>query len=107
MKRIVLISIAILAISGCAKNPDSIAPVSMDASYQNVSCSQASRMLPTERSRLANLEARQRNAANGDAVGVFLIGVPVSSVSGGDQEGEVAVSKGKVLALENRLLACR
>jgi len=42
----------------------------------------------------------------GDAVGVFLIGVPVSSLSGSDKEGLIATSKGKVTALETRLLRC-
>jgi hypothetical protein len=42
----------------------------------------------------------------GDAIGVFLIGVPVSSLSGGDKEGLIAAAKGKELALQNRLLGC-
>ena len=41
-----------------------------------------------------------------DAVGVFLIGVPVSSLTGGDVSGHIAASKGKILALEARMTGC-
>jgi hypothetical protein len=58
-------------------------------------------------SRLASLESQQRSAVAGDAVGVFLIGVPVSSLTGGDKAGLIAAEKGKVLALDSRLSTCR
>ena len=63
-------------------------------------------MLVQERQTLAALESRQRSAVTGDAVGVFLLGVPVSSLSGNDVSGSIGASKGKVIALENRLLTC-
>jgi hypothetical protein len=44
-------------------------------------------------------------AATGDAVGVFLIGVPVSSLSGGDKEGLVAQHKGEIVAIEGAMRA--
>lgn len=34
-------------------------------------------------------------------MGVFLIGVPASSLTGGDKEGDISVSKGKVIAIES------
>jgi hypothetical protein len=43
----------------------------------------------------------------GDAVGVLLIGVPVSSLTGGDVSGQIALEKGKIAALDARLLSCR
>jgi hypothetical protein len=94
---------ALLIIAGCAKGPDAIAPVSMGNAFQATSCTQAREMLVIERQKLAGLSASQRGAVAGDAIGVFLIGVPVSSLSGNDMEGDIAASKGKVLALENRL----
>jgi hypothetical protein len=42
----------------------------------------------------------------GDAVGVLLIGVPVSSLTGGDVSGQIALEKGKIAALDARLLGC-
>ena len=63
-------------------------------------------MMVQERQTLAALETKQRSAVTGDAVGVFLIGVPVSSLTGNDVAGSIGASKGKVIALENRLLTC-
>jgi hypothetical protein len=37
----------------------------------------------------------QRNAADGDFIGVFLIGVPVSSLVGADREAEIATLLGQ------------
>jgi hypothetical protein len=99
-----LAATAILA--ACAQSPDAIAPVSMAGAYDGLSCEAARSALVAERQNLASLSAAQSSAVAGDAVGVFLIGVPVSSLSGGDKEGLIAVSKGKVLALETRLVRC-
>ncbi|KQB95687.1 hypothetical protein AL073_15905 [Loktanella sp. 1ANDIMAR09] len=104
-KTVLLLSIAI-AVSACAKRPDAIAPVAMGDAFNGLSCNQAQTMLNTERTTLATLSAAQTTAANNDAFGVFLIGVPMGSVTGGDNEGNIAASKGKILALENRLVTC-
>ena len=98
--------LAVAAMSACAQSPDAIAPVSMAGAYDHMSCTSARSALVSERQTLASLSAAQRNAVMGDAVGVFLIGVPVSSLSGSDKEGLMATSKGKVTALETRLLRC-
>lgn len=95
-----------MTLAACAKGPDSIAPVSMGNSYDNLSCRHANELLSQERQTLAALESKQRSAVVGDAIGVFLIAVPVSSLTGNDVEGQLATSKGKVVALENRLLNC-
>jgi hypothetical protein len=46
---------------------------------------------------LDTVSAQQRQAQTGDAVGVFLIGVLMSS--GGDKEGAVAQHKGELIAI--------
>jgi hypothetical protein len=97
---------ALVATAACAPSPDSIAPVPMGAAFANISCDEASAMLAAETEILANLSASQSGAATGDAIGVLLIGIPVASLTGGDQSGEIAASKGKVLALEARLTGC-
>lgn len=56
--------------------------------------------------KLASLEQKQNGAATGDAIGVFLLMVPVSKLTGGDVAGELGASKGKVLALEQRVSRC-
>lgn len=97
---------AAMALAACAQGPDAIAPVSMAGAYDGLACQSARDALIAERQSLASLEAAQRSAVAGDAIGVFLIGVPVSSLSGADKAGAIATGKGKVLALEARLTRC-
>ncbi len=73
--------------------------------YTNLSCPQLAQLHTTEKKKLDDLSKQQISAANGDAFGVFLVGVPIGSVIGGDKEGEVAVSKGKVSAMESAALS--
>jgi hypothetical protein len=78
----------------------------MAGAYNGISCEQARVSLTAERQNLASLSAAQSSAVAGDAVGVFLIGVPVSSLSGGDKAGDIGLSKGKIAAFEARLASC-
>lgn len=95
-----------MLVSACAKRPDAIAPATIPSdAYMAMSCSRLNDELNNENARFAALSAAQNSTATGDAVGVFLIGVPTSSAFGGDQEGNVAVSKGKLLVIENARLA--
>nr|WP_316653984.1 hypothetical protein [uncultured Gellertiella sp.] len=106
MRKSVLLFALPLLIVGCAKRPDAIVPVDIPmAAYGNESCKGLAREMISEQNKLAALSKAQNNAANGDAFGVFLIGVPMSSTFGGDKEGELAVSKGKIVALENAMKA--
>jgi hypothetical protein len=101
MKRLFTVGLSALMVASCAKRPDAIAPASIPfEAYTGQSCDELALALIAEKQNLAALSSSQNSAATGDAVGVFLIGVPLSSVSGGDQEGNIAVSKGKVQALE-------
>jgi hypothetical protein len=92
--------------TACTPRPDSIAPVSMTGAFDHLSCSSAQEQLNSERVKLAGLEQQQNNAATADAVGVFLVLIPVSKLTGGDVAGEVGASKGAVLALEQRVARC-
>ncbi|KQS89825.1 hypothetical protein [Rhizobium sp. Leaf386] len=103
--RILTLAIA-LAAAGCAKRPDAIVPVDIPmAAYGNMDCAQLAQEYLNEQNNLAALSKQQNQAATGDAVGVFLVGVPASSLTGGDKEGQIAVSKGKVNAVESSLKA--
>jgi hypothetical protein len=100
--------IGAVLLSACAKQPDQIAAVDIGAdSYGRYSCQQ----LVSEKTKisqdLGNLSARQKSAANGDAWGVVLLGLPLSSMSGGDQEALIAVAKGKVQAIDRQIVAKR
>lgn len=98
---------AILAVAACAQSPDAIAPVAMPGGmYDHLSCQAAQAKRAAVGSRLSALESQQRGAVVGDAIGVFLIGVPTSSLTGGDKAGLLATEKGKAVALDARLAMC-
>ena len=93
-------------IAGCAQQPASISAVSVGDVYSDIPCSKAAKLYAEEAAKVPALVSQQKAAAAGDAVGVFLVLVPVSSLTGNDHEGEIAATKGKLLALETRLRAC-
>ncbi|MCM2443129.1 hypothetical protein HGO34_25850 [Agrobacterium vitis] len=96
--------VALAAISSCAKRPDAIVPVDIPmAAYTNMDCQAIAQEMVKEQGHLAAISKQQNDAANGDALGVFLLGVPVSSTFGGDKEGQVAVTKGKINAMESAM----
>ncbi|WP_040593976.1 hypothetical protein [Mesorhizobium metallidurans] len=84
MKRFALTISMLAGLVACATPPDKIAGVPNAGP-----CTQA------DRERLAIVTNQQNKAVTGDALGVFLIGVPVSSMSGGDHETEIAILKGR------------
>ena len=104
-KKFMVAAFALLAMA-CTPRSDSIPPVSMTGAFDSMSCNQETAALNEERATLVKLEQRQNSAATADAVGVFLVLVPISKVTGGDLAGEVGTSKGKVLALEQRVSRC-
>ena len=96
----------LLAISACAPGPSAVAPTPMGAAFAQTDCRHITPMLNQARANEADLTRRQRNAATGDAIGTFLILVPVSSVTGNNVEGELAAAKGRTIALEDRARQC-
>ncbi|MDZ7937953.1 MAG: hypothetical protein U5M53_06590, partial [Rhodoferax sp.] len=96
MKKTIIAAAALAALSSCAKRPDAIVPVDIPmAVYQGQSCQQLGNELIKEQQNLAAVSKAQNEAATGDAVGVFLIGVPMSSAVGGDKEGQGGRRKGE------------
>ncbi len=95
-----------LALTACAKRPDAIVPADIPMqAYTSYDCQALSVELAKEKAALASVSKKQHDAATGDAFGVFLIGVPMSSTFGGDNEGNVAVAKGKVQAIESAMIS--
>lgn len=95
---------------GCAKAPESIAPSYVsEIPYQSYTCQQ----LGQEKARLEQAYAvtakAQNDARTGDAWGVFLIGMPTSSLSGGNVAAEVASLKGQMTAVDKTIITknCR
>lgn len=105
-RHITILTAAALALAACAQSPASIPPVSMGAAYDGISCQRAGGERQAAASALAALSSKQQGAVTGDAIGVLLLGVPVASLTGGDVSGQIALEKGKVAALDARLLAC-
>ena len=91
----------LLACASCAKQPDQIAAVEIgNNEYRPYGCRQLSEIKLKYDQRLENLSAAQENAAAGDAFGVFMLGLPISSMSGGDKETAIAVTKGHIQSIE-------
>jgi len=98
------ITAAAFALSACAPGFDSIAPVPAPAgAYSGMTCTQLHHERQQITQQLSSLESQQRSAQASDAVGVFLIGVPTGSLTGGDKQGTIAAEKGKAQALETRI----
>lgn len=100
MKRLAILAAA-AAVSACAKNPESIAPLVLPTTaYMHMDCKELNETYGRSARALTDVERTQRQAVTGDAVGVFLIGVPLSSLAGADNEGTVALRKGELLAID-------
>lgn len=82
MKRIIIAFAAVAALSACATHPDRIQPAAYAADCP-----------PNAAQRLAELTAEQKRAANTDAIGVLMIGLPLGSMSGPDHKDEIAKLK--------------
>jgi hypothetical protein len=92
---------AIVLVAACAQNPDNIAAANIGSNeYRGHSCKNLAEAKVQHNQNLANLSADQKKAATGDAVGVFLLGLPLSSMSGGDKETAIAVTKGHLQSIE-------
>lgn len=103
----VLLTAAVIA-TGCAKQPDKIAAADIGPNpYTRHNC----RQLDAEKLKLTQgletLSAQQKDAAAGDAFGVFLLGLPISSMSGNDKETAIAIAKGRLNAVEQERLRKR
>lgn len=102
---IALTAAAMLA--ACASTPGSIAPAAMPPSaYDSVSCEQTLALRQNEQATLAALESKQNGTVAADAVFVALFLVPVGSLAGGDHAGEIAASKGRLGAMDARIISC-
>lgn len=106
IRTISVAGLAVLSLAACAKAPESIAPSYVsEVPYQSYSCTQ----LGQEKQRLemayATAAKAQNDARTGDAWGVFLIGMPTSSLSGGNIAPEIASLKGQMTAVDKTIIA--
>lgn len=102
-----MLSVAlVLTVAACAKPPASIGPSFVsDVGYRNMSCNQLTSELARVNTQLPPLVQQQSNAATGDAVGVFLVGIPVSSLGGGDVESQISRLRGERQTIESLIIS--
>ncbi len=91
---------ALAVLSSCASAPEAIRAQNIPAQpYIALSCGELSTRIVQSSQAYEAAAADQRKAQQGDALGVFLIGVPVSSMAGGDKEADISYRKGEMQAL--------
>lgn len=104
MNKYMISTVAVLTVVGCAKQPDQIAAADIGQNqYRGYSCRQLDDTKLKYDQALQNLSAEQKSAATGDAWGVFLLGLPVSSMSGADKETKIAVTKGHIQSIDREM----
>jgi hypothetical protein len=100
MRKLISLGLAAL-LAACAQQPENIAAADIGPNpYSGFNCAQLSQEELRITQELDNLSAQQRRAASGDAFGVFLLGLPISSMSGNDQETAIAVARGRLQAID-------
>ena len=100
-----LIIAATLSIAACAAPPESIAPSYVSpVTYNGLSCSELSAEAGRVDAALTQASQQQEQAHGNDVVGVLLIGVPVSTLSGTNVAPQVASLKGQQEAIHLALL---
>lgn len=100
LRNIVIISTLAIVSSACASRPESIAASYVShEKYIAGDCARLATQISDARAELSKVSEMQNSKANGDAFGVFLLGIPFSKLSG-DHAGDVAKWKGEVEAIE-------
>ncbi|ALJ98241.1 hypothetical protein BiPBO1_27 [Brucella phage BiPBO1] len=100
MKKLPILLFPLILIA-CAKDPKQISAMQLPSdTYASYSCERLAQEHARSTSNLANAVKLQNQARNEDVMGVFLIGVPMSSAMGNDRESWVAQHKGELVAIE-------
>jgi len=104
-----VVSVAsVFILSACAKSPGSIqAAYVSEIGYHGWSCRQLSGEAGRLRTALATASTQQENARTNDTIGVILIGVPVSSLSGDNIAPQIARLKGEQEAIRKARITKR
>lgn len=91
-----LMLLPLLALAACAKPPEAIGPSYIsEIGYQSWTCEQLGGETRRLSEALATASTQQTRARSNDVVGVILIGLPVSSLSGDNIAPEIARLKGE------------
>lgn len=103
MKHVAFALSTIVLLAGCAQQPENIAAAEIRGDpYRGYSCRQLAAEELQINQALDAASADQRRAASSDAFGVFLIGLPISSMSGNDRESDIAIARGHLNLINQR-----
>lgn len=99
MRRVAVV-FCVATLAACAKSPESISPSYVsDITYRQVSCADLGVESERLNQALARASTQQEQARGNDTVGVILLGLPVSSLSGDNIAPEIARLKGELEAI--------
>lgn len=103
MNRTVAVA-ALAMLAGCAAKPETIAPAYVSTiPYETWTCAQLASEAQHIEGAMTAAYAQQNQARTNDAVGVFFIGLPVSSMSGGNIAPQIATLKGQQEAVRQTM----
>ena len=106
IKNLLLLSVAAAALVACAKSPESIAPAYVsEVGYQDWSCKQLNQEMHRLKAAYTQAAGQQENARTNDTVGVLLLGLPVSSLSGDNIAPQIAHLKGTSAAVRRAAIS--
>lgn len=106
MRTVLLFCFTTLTMAGCAAQPEDIAAADIGTGmYRGQTCHQLAENHLSYTQRLEALSAEQSSAAMGDTIGVMLLGLPLSSMSGNDRETDIAIARGHLNEIERERLA--
>lgn len=101
MKRYLILA-AVLA--GCASPPQYIQPAYVSPlKFSPLACDQLAQEDQRTTAALKKASDEQKSAANTDAVGVFLIGVPIGSMAGHNATDQVSILKGEKTSINTAI----
>lgn len=104
-RQVTCVIVVAVALASCATRPENIQAAAIPATtYATLDCVALIKEQEAVKYQVTSLTVSQSEAATGDAVGVFTLGIPVSSALGGDKEAELSLAKGKARALETERL---
>jgi hypothetical protein len=100
VKKILLLALGAIAMSGCATSPERIAaaPVANDK-YMTSDCTQLATTMAEATASLNTFSEKQATRVKADAASVFLVLIPASWFTG-DNAADVAKYKGEVEAIK-------
>lgn len=106
MRKLCAAALAGLVMAGCAKAPESItASYVSEVGYLNWTCEQLAMEVTRMSAAYSTAAQQQEKARTNDVVGVILIGLPVSSMSGDNIAPEIARLKGEQEAVRKAMIS--